>query len=291
MVARGRAVEWVDRGPKKGLGRVTGNRIGSRAKVGACIGRLWCVQGLKTVMNDSSEEPRHIDPALDETVADEEFDPVEGELVDRERPRPLRQPAPPPPPIPKFPERRGEPARHAPGIPRPGRERDRRWRQDLSDTPGLQDSRAAGAMSASDLERVEVEEIFDRPDRQAVGSTAEYDPEAGRTNVAIKIQAVRRVVSTATATPFGKLVLTFPVVMTGIVLTILAIVHQQLWVCIAAAVVMPLGLWLLYMRYQAWLGHKRYMYRLLETLGEDVSDFDAGRKYRRVGKPLHRRRR
>jgi hypothetical protein len=222
-------------------------------------------------MNELPEDRRPIDPALDETVADEVVD-LPG----------AASPVPPPPPLPRFPGERG-------GARKPVRERDRRWRADLSDTPGLQDSRASGAMSASDLQRVEVEEIFDRPEQQVVGSTAVYDPEAGRTNVAVKIQAVRRVVSSATATPFGRMVLTIPVVMVGIVLTITALVHQQLWVCIAAGVVTPLGLWMLYARYQAWLGHKRYMYRLLETLGEDVSDFDASSTYRRVGRSMSRR--
>ena len=39
---------------------------------------------------------------------------------------------------------------------------------------------------------------------------------------------------------------------------------------------------MVYWRYQVWLGHKRYMYRLLESLGEDVSDFDPRKVYRKA---------
>src|SRR5690606_2622326 len=104
----------------------------------------------------------------------------------------------------------------------------------LGDTPTLLDSRAGGAMTEEELERVEVDEIFDRPD-QVVGSTAQYDPEAGRTNVAIKIQAVRQVVRSATSTPFGRLIIALPIGLAGVTLTIVALIMQTLYMTIAAA--------------------------------------------------------
>jgi hypothetical protein len=257
-------------------------------------------------MPEPADEHRAPDPALDETVADEEVEmppesPVEGTGGGTGAPAPLR-PLPPrfreeSPPFagdragrPAEAERpaartRGAPARQ----PGPG-ERDRRWREDLGDTPSLEESRAGGAMSSEELGRVEVEDIFDRSEQQSTASAAPYDPEAGRTNVAVKIQAASQVVRSAASTPFGKLVLAIPVGLAAITLTILAIVDQTLWICIAAGIVVPIAGWLLYARYQAWLGHKRYMYRLLETLGEDVSDFDSGQTFRRIGKSMNRRR-
>jgi hypothetical protein len=77
-----------------------------------------------------------------------------------------------------------------------------------------------------------------------------------------------------------------PVFLAGIALAIAAATLQDWGWIIAAGVVTPLGSVLMYLRYQAWLGHKRYLYRLLETLGEDVSDFDFQKRYR----PAKRRR-
>jgi hypothetical protein len=133
---------------------------------------------------------------------------------------------------------------------------------------------------------VDMEGIYDRPEAVAaadVASLYRYDPEAGRTSVAVKVRAVTEAVKNSVATPFGKLIITLPVLLIGTSLTIAAINIQDTPFIVAAAVVMPIALLLVYWRYQIWLGHKRYMYRLLESLGEDMSDYDPRKVFRRAG--------
>ena len=102
-------------------------------------------------------------------------------------------------------------------------------------------------------------------------------------NVAVKIRVVTEAVRNTIDTPFGKLLLSIIFGLAGVGATIAAITLQDTPWVVAACILMPVGLLLVYWRYQAWLGHKRYMYRLLETLGEDVGDFDPRHKYRKTG--------
>jgi hypothetical protein len=160
----------------------------------------------------------------------------------------------------------------------------------LSDT--VADEEVEADEAPKDRE-VELDSIFDRP---AAGietaSLSRFDPEAGRGDVAIKIKAVTIAVKNTIATPFGKLILTVPVFLVGVALTIAAFTFKDTPWIVAAGVVMPIGLVLAYWRYQSWLGHKRYMYRLLETLGEDVSEFDPAKVFRRASdKAMERRKR
>ena len=137
---------------------------------------------------------------------------------------------------------------------------------------------------------VALDKILDSPQTTFDSSLTRYDPEAGRTNVSVKIRAATDAVRNTLRTPFGKLLYTIPVFLAGIGLTIAAITYQT-WAWIGPAmVVMPLGFVLAYWRYQAWLGSKRYMYRLLETLGEDVTEFDTHKRYRKIKTTPQRRR-
>jgi hypothetical protein len=149
----------------------------------------------------------------------------------------------------------------------------------------LDDTVAEGDASIPSDDEVQLDRILDRP--QAGGSDASlyrYDPEAGHSSVAVKIKAVREAVRNSIATPFGKLMVAVPVFLAGVSLAIAAATLQDWAWIIAAGVVFPTGSVLMYIRYQAWLGHKRYLYRLLETLGEDVSDFDFHKRYRAAKK-------
>ena len=129
-----------------------------------------------------------------------------------------------------------------------------------------------------------LDDIFDKPDPTAdAASLLRFDPERGKTNVAIKIRAVTEAVRNTITTPFGKLLLAGLVALAGVTLTIAAVTLKDTPYIIAAIIVAPVGGLLVYWRYQAWLGHKRYMYRLLESLGEDMSEFDPRRIYRRAG--------
>ena len=133
-------------------------------------------------------------------------------------------------------------------------------------------------------EDVQLDRILDRPQTALDPSLYRYDPEAGRTNVAVKVKAVTEAVGNTLKTPFGKLLYTIPVFLAGVGLSIAAVTYQT-WAWVGpAAFVMPLGAALAWWRYQAWLGSKRYMFRLLETLGEDVSDFEMHKRYRKAGK-------
>jgi hypothetical protein len=145
------------------------------------------------------------------------------------------------------------------------------------------------AVEPSDDE-VQLDKILDRPQSATDVSLTRYDPEAGRMDVAVKIKAATEAVKNTIKSPFGKLLLVVPIFLVGVWLAIEAVTYQT-WAWIGpAAVVFPLGSVLVYIRYQAWLGSKRYMYRLLESLGEDVSDFDYRQQLRRVGKPVKARR-
>jgi hypothetical protein len=135
--------------------------------------------------------------------------------------------------------------------------------------------------------------ILDRPDSISAAADASlhrYDPEAGKTNVAIKVRAVSEAVRNTLKSPFGKLLVAIPMFLAGIGLAIAAITFQNWPWIVAAGIVLPLGGFLMYLRYQSWLGHKRYMYRLLETLGEDVSDFQPHKMYRSTKVRAGRRR-
>jgi hypothetical protein len=166
-------------------------------------------------------------------------------------------------------------------IPRPPIEDLQLGRDILDDTvadlPAADPETAAGD--------VELLSIFDRPDAISAAADASlrrYDPEAGKTNVAVKVKAVSEAVRNTLKSPFGKLLIAIPMFLAGIALTIPAVTFQT-WPWVAAAgIVLPVGAFLMYLRYQAWLGHKRYMYRLLESLGEDVSDFEPHQMYRKT---------
>lgn len=125
---------------------------------------------------------------------------------------------------------------------------------------------------------VELEAVLDRPEAVPEALPGAVDPEAGRMDAASPLQTARA----AVRTPFGRVLMAIPLALAGVALVIMAVTFQT-WPYIAgAAVLAPAGLGLLYVRYQRWLGHKRYMFRLLESLGEDVSGFDVASSDRRV---------
>ncbi|MEX2219639.1 MAG: hypothetical protein WD749_12870 [Phycisphaerales bacterium] len=223
-----------------------------------------------------AKDPGEIDPrSLDDTVADEELAPEAAEPIRHEAPSPSGPPSPP----------RRPPARRA--KPEPDRAPEPELLgETVADAPAL----IGGRRKPRGGDDVDLNRIFDRLGIAEETPLDRYDPEAGRTNVAVKISAateavaaaVKGVASSAITTPFGRLVLSIFVCLAGVALTIAAVTIQDTWMIVGASVVGPIGLIVVYWRYQAWLGHKRYMYRLLESLGEDVSDFDPAKRYRRT---------
>ena len=113
------------------------------------------------------------------------------------------------------------------------------------------------------------------------------DPEAGRMGVARRVRQVRK----AAATPGGRMVTAVPLTLTGITLAIFALTRQTTPFVAAAAIVTPIALVWQYLCFQRWLGAKRYAYRLLESLGEDVSDFTPDQMYRVIKKQRTRTKR
>jgi hypothetical protein len=155
----------------------------------------------------------------------------------------------------------------------------------------LDDTVAEEDAALPDDEEVRLDGILDRPQTAVADASLErYDPEAGRTSVAVKVKAVHEAVRNSISTPFGKMILAIPVFLAGIALSIAAITLQETGWIVAAAIVMPLGSFLAYHRYQVWLGSKRYMYRLLESLGEDVSEFSPHEANRRIKVKVRSRR-
>lgn len=129
---------------------------------------------------------------------------------------------------------------------------------------------------------VDLEQVFDRPVERGESSLSRFDPEAGKLSAAAKARHVRQQVSASIGSPFGRLIFGIVLGLAGVAVGIMAAIEQTPVLIGIAAVLTPLGLWVLHVRYRAWLGHRRYMYRLLEQLGEDVSGFDARKAYRPV---------
>ena len=203
-------------------------------------------------------EPSQPDPSqLQDTVAD--FEPAPGV-------GPVPAPAAPPAPVLRA-------------APRPRPKRD-----PLGET--VAETRPSRFEEGLDLAR-----ILDRAGTSDDNPLSRYDPEAGKTRVAVRFTAateavsaaVTGAVSTAIHTPFGRLLLSLIVVLGAIVLTIAAATFGEMWMIVAAGLADPLALLLVYWRYQVWLGHKRYLFRLLETLGEDMTDYDPRKVYRKAG--------
>lgn len=119
-------------------------------------------------------------------------------------------------------------------------------------------------------------QAFDRLFGHEIVSLDEIDPEAGQLSVAQRVRLAR----VAARTPGGRLVTATPPLFVGIALGIFAVVHQTTPLIVAAGIVTPITLLWWILCYRSWLGHKRYGYRLLESLGEDVSDYSASEKYR-----------
>ena len=99
------------------------------------------------------------------------------------------------------------------------------------------------------------------------GKAGELDPELDHVN-ARKVATVRRaVVSTG-----GQFILGMVAALFGLGLAVYAAAEQSLPLLIAAALIAPPCTYYGYKKYRQWLQNKRYLVRLLESLGEDVSN-------------------
>lgn len=152
---------------------------------------------------------------------------------------------------------------------------------DMGDTPPLAPD-PTGLVDlpegdAEDAPEVDYRGAFDRVHQRETGALGGFDPEAGKMGLGTRIQ---KVVRASVRSPFGRFIVAIVLGLGGVSLGIVALTFQTVPLFIAAGILTPASLVYLYLRYQQWLGHKRYIFRLLETLGEDVSDFDMNRRYR-----------
>lgn len=106
----------------------------------------------------------------------------------------------------------------------------------------------------------------------------QIDPELHHVNVRKKLSRAQKTVNDK----FTQLIIAGVASLIGIALALLAITWQTQNIIIAASVVCPPAFFITWSRYNKWVARKNSMYRLLETLGEDVSDLDPRtRKQRR----------
>lgn len=167
-----------------------------------------------------------------------------------------------------------EPVDRAEALRRAARRADAPREDPLADTGALDETVADEPLvPEGDLD---ADPTFDNLFAHDIVSLDQIDPEAGRMSVARRVRQVRK----AASTPEGQFVLAVPFALGGITLAIFALVYQTTPWIIAGAVVAPLTFYFTWSRFRHWLGHKRYTFRVLETLGEDVSDYTPHQMYR-----------
>ena len=80
---------------------------------------------------------------------------------------------------------------------------------------------------------------------------------------------------------FTKLLIMTGLLMASIAMAILAAILHDLWLIITASVMFPVFSVLWYKAYAQWQANKRFGFRLLESLGEDVSDVAIEDRYKK----------
>lgn len=101
----------------------------------------------------------------------------------------------------------------------------------------------------------------------------------GRTKQSLVVrQHVRRVLHDS----WVRFLISIPLAIVGLTFLLLALTIGSTFLIVGTVVLVPTTWWWCGLRYQRWLDHKRFGYRLLESLGEDVSDWDPypRRRYR-----------
>lgn len=102
---------------------------------------------------------------------------------------------------------------------------------------------------------------------------ADEDPEAGYQNVR-DIRSAKK----AIASSGGQFVIGLIIGLFGLGMAVYAAAQASmdstgsLIMLAAAAIIAPVSAWWAHRKYRQWLQHKTYLYRLLESLGEDVSE-------------------
>jgi hypothetical protein len=116
-------------------------------------------------------------------------------------------------------------------------------------------------------EEEDTEPDFDPEDPDAVWVLGN-DPEAKFSSVADHRSLVRKQMLSAG----GQFVMGIIMMFVGLGLIILAITNPVLYYIIPAAIVGPIALWYMRVRWRRWLGSAPYFYRLMTSLGEDAEN-------------------
>jgi|GEM_PF-1269029 len=116
-------------------------------------------------------------------------------------------------------------------------------------------------------EDAEPEIEFDPDDPDSVWILGN-DPEAKFSSIADRRNLIRKqMLSTG-----GQFVVGLLLMFVSLGLTIMAITNPILGYIISAAIVTPLSIWYMRVRWRRWLGSAPYFYRLMSSLGEDAEN-------------------
>lgn len=136
-------------------------------------------------------------------------------------------------------------------------------RQEL--LPDIDPSWVEQAMKRPEDDEPEFEIDPDDPDAVWVLGN---DPEAKISSVADRRSLVRKQMLSSG----GQFVMGIVMMFVGLGLVIMAITNPVLNYIIPAAVVAPISIWYMRVRWRRWLGSAPYFYRLLTSLGEDAEN-------------------
>jgi len=143
--------------------------------------------------------------------------------------------------------------------------------EDLSDA-----DEAALDETVADLE---LDESFVELGGHDAARIDEIDPELHHHSVRKKRRRAKKVVETK----FTQMIVAGVASLVGIAFALLAMTWQSQNIIIAACIICPPAFWITWVRYQKWVASKNAMFRLLQTLGEDVSGIDPRtRRQRKV---------
>jgi|GEM_PF-3443353 len=110
------------------------------------------------------------------------------------------------------------------------------------------------------------------------------DPEWGKYDVSRRITSLRQAVETS----FAQMIFAGIAALVALAVALLAASWQTRALIIAASVLCPPTFVWVYIQWRRWLERKRFLFRLLETLGEDTTGIDPRprRVRRRVPRPI-----
>lgn len=146
---------------------------------------------------------------------------------------------------------------------------DRPKRREL--LPGVDPEWVEAALSKPEEE--EPEEVFDPDDPDSVWILGN-DPEAKITSVADRRNLIhQQMLSTG-----GQFVAGLAMMFIAIGITIMAITNPVKIYIIPAAIITPISLWYMRVRWSRWLGSAPYFYRLMSSLGEDAENILINRE-------------